>query len=71
MSLPEIGVTLLGPLFMGVVGRLILKSSYSKGEALASLCSLGGVVLIVQPPFFLWQFIDEKSDDFAARATPT
>ncbi|KAG5641444.1 hypothetical protein DXG03_005218 [Asterophora parasitica] len=44
-------LTFLAPLCTGISGALFLKERYSKREALASVCSLLGVVLIARPAF--------------------
>ncbi|KAF9242857.1 hypothetical protein BU15DRAFT_72508 [Melanogaster broomeanus] len=62
----------LSPMVTGVVGHLIMKESYSTRQALASLCSLSGVVLIARPPFLFGNSLsgNEGSDDSPANATP-
>ncbi|KAF9242862.1 hypothetical protein BU15DRAFT_72512 [Melanogaster broomeanus] len=65
-------LTFLSPMVTGVVGHLIMKESYSIRQALASLCSLSGVVLIARPPFLFGNSLsgNEGSDDSPANATP-
>ncbi|KAF9242861.1 hypothetical protein BU15DRAFT_72511 [Melanogaster broomeanus] len=65
-------LTFLSPLVTGVVGYLIMKESYSTRQALASLCSLSGVVLIARPPFLFGNSlsVNEGSNDSAASPTP-
>ncbi|KAG6902387.1 hypothetical protein C0995_000592 [Termitomyces sp. Mi166 len=44
-------LTFLVPLCTGIAGAMFLKEKYTIGQALASLCSLVGVVLIARPTF--------------------
>ncbi|KAG5351647.1 hypothetical protein C0989_005419 [Termitomyces sp. Mn162] len=46
-------LTFLSPLCTGIAGAIFLKERYTMGQALASLCSLVGVVLIARPTFLL------------------
>ena len=48
------------PVIAGILGWIILKESYSIVEAIFSLTTLGGVLLIAQPPFL---FPSEDSSD--------
>jgi len=41
----------LAPMCTGVVGALVLKEHFTRSQALASLCSLAGVILIARPTF--------------------
>ncbi|KAF9467668.1 hypothetical protein BDZ94DRAFT_974962 [Collybia nuda] len=44
-------ITFLAPLCTGITGVLFLKENFTKTQAIASLLSLGGVVLIARPVF--------------------
>ncbi|RDB21736.1 hypothetical protein Hypma_010932 [Hypsizygus marmoreus] len=44
-------LTFLAPLCTGIAGAIFLKENFTKTQALASVCSLFGVVLIARPVF--------------------
>ncbi|KAI6144381.1 hypothetical protein BKA82DRAFT_4177462 [Pisolithus tinctorius] len=64
LSLGDVTVlTFVGPIFTGIAGRLFLGETYSKREAVASFCSLFGVVLIARPPFLFESARDPELDE--------
>ncbi|KAF5375925.1 hypothetical protein D9615_008259 [Tricholomella constricta] len=64
-------LTFLAPLCTGISGAMFLKERYSKREALASVCSLLGVVLIARPAFLFGEPSSISSDPrYAEKGTP-
>ncbi|KAI6021011.1 drug/metabolite transporter superfamily [Pisolithus marmoratus] len=64
-------LTFVGPIFTGIAGRLFLGETYSKREALASFCSLFGVVLIARPPFLFESARDPEFEEPVVNAATT
>ncbi|KAF8634721.1 hypothetical protein AX15_000737 [Amanita polypyramis BW_CC] len=56
-------LTFLAPLCTAVVGSFVLNEKFTKGEALAGIVSLLGVVLIAQPPFIFGTAVHNDDGD--------
>ncbi|KAF8723820.1 hypothetical protein AX14_009146 [Amanita brunnescens Koide BX004] len=59
----SIVLTFLSPLCTAIGGSFLLKEKFSKREALASIVSLLGVVLIARPPFIFDYILHHNEND--------